>query len=103
MVCDIYYLDCRIQIRDYGMLANLIVLDMHDFDLILGMDWLSIHHASMYYLRKTISFRMDEPSPSLLFEGTKRSNNTLMISEFKSKKLIQSGCERYIAFITKNK
>lgn len=79
------------------MLANLIVLDMHDFDLILGMDWLSIHHAGLYYFRNTISFRMDEPSPSLL------STIPPMILDFKAKKLIQHGCERYIAFITVNK
>ena len=27
------------------MLVNLIPLDIHDFDIILGMDWLSYHRA----------------------------------------------------------
>ena len=27
------------------MFVNLIPLDMHGFDIILGMDWLSYHHA----------------------------------------------------------
>jgi hypothetical protein len=37
--------DCSIMIKGRIFLANLIVLDLHDFDIILGMDWLAKNHA----------------------------------------------------------
>ena len=34
--------------------ADLIVLDIHDFDIILGMDWLAKHHATVDCYRKEV-------------------------------------------------
>ena len=32
---------------------------MHDFDIILGMDWLAGHHATMECFTKVITFKLD--------------------------------------------
>ena len=40
-----------------GLKANLISLEMYVFDVILGMDWLSTHHASMDCFTKKIVFQ----------------------------------------------
>ncbi|KAL5800752.1 hypothetical protein ACOSQ3_032384 [Xanthoceras sorbifolium] len=37
-------------------LADLVVLDIQDFDVILGMDWLLRHHAIVDCIRKEVSF-----------------------------------------------
>ncbi|KAL5773813.1 hypothetical protein ACOSQ2_013737 [Xanthoceras sorbifolium] len=37
-------------------LADLIVLDIYDFDVILGMNWLSRHHAMVDCFRKEVTF-----------------------------------------------
>ena len=37
------YRDCPIKIREYEFLGNLIELSFREFDVILGMDWLSRH------------------------------------------------------------
>ena len=37
-------------------LSDLILLDIHDFDVILGMDWLSRHHATVDCYRKEVRF-----------------------------------------------
>ena len=37
-------------------LEDLILLDIHDFDVILGMDWLSRHHATVGFYRKEVRF-----------------------------------------------
>ena len=39
------YMDSRVIIGGQEFMADLILLDIHDFDVILGMDWLSRHHA----------------------------------------------------------
>ena len=37
------YRDCPIRIREYEFLGDLIELSFKEFDMILGMDWLSRH------------------------------------------------------------
>ena len=39
------------------LLADLVLLDMHDFDVILGMDWLASYHASVHCFEKEVVFR----------------------------------------------
>lgn len=41
------YRDCKIMVHDKELPGDLIILDIHDFDLILGMDWLSRHYAKV--------------------------------------------------------
>ena len=40
-----WYRDVPIRVHDWIMKADLIELEMVDYDVILGMDWLSTHHA----------------------------------------------------------
>ena len=47
---------CEILVEGVVLKANLIPLEMTDFDVILGMDWLSNHRASMNYFTKRIRF-----------------------------------------------
>ena len=55
-IVESVYLDCRVIIGDQEFLADLILLDIHDFYVILGMDWLSRHHATMDCYRKEVRF-----------------------------------------------
>ena len=48
------YMDSRVIIGGQEFLENLILLDIHDFDVILGMDWLSRHHAIVYCYEKRL-------------------------------------------------
>ena len=47
---------CEILIEGVMLKANLIPLEMWDFDVILGMDWLSTHRASMDCFTKKVVF-----------------------------------------------
>ena len=47
LVCNSMLKSCVIQIEDRKMLANLILMDMYDYDVILGMDWLAAYHANV--------------------------------------------------------
>lgn len=40
---------------DICLYCDLIVLDMTSFDVILGMDWLTIHRANIDYYRKRVT------------------------------------------------
>ena len=41
IIVNIVYRDCPIKIREYEFLGDLIELSFREFDVILGMDWLS--------------------------------------------------------------
>ena len=41
LIADRVYMGCRVIIEGHEFIANLVLLDILDFDVILGMDWLS--------------------------------------------------------------
>jgi len=51
------YKGCRVLVKDYEFNADLIPLEIVNFDVILGMDQLSSHQATMNYYTKVITIR----------------------------------------------
>ena len=49
---DVYLQNCPVLIENRELLADLVLLDVMDFDVFLGMDWLSKHYAIVDYRRK---------------------------------------------------
>ena len=47
LIANKVYMVCRVIIEGHEFRANLVLLDIQDFDVILGMEWLSRHHATM--------------------------------------------------------
>lgn len=45
LVSHYQYKECHLDINELEFLATLILIQMHDFDVILGMDFLAIYHA----------------------------------------------------------
>ena len=50
--------DCVVTLDDLQFRVDLIVLVMTEFDVILGMDWLSSYHVSIDCLAKTVTLRL---------------------------------------------
>ena len=48
---------CGVVVEGMVLKANLIPLEMSDFDIILSMDWFSNHKVSMNYLPRTYNLR----------------------------------------------
>ena len=89
---------CEILVEGVVLKANLIRLEMTNFDVILGMDWLSNHQASMDYFTKKIIFK--RPGyPELEFEGDRRILPTCVISALEAKRFLHKGCEAYLAHV----
>ena len=66
-----WYKYVPIKVQDYVMYTNLIVIDMTDYDVILGMDWLSTHHAVIDCRKKRVRFQPLK-AKSFEFQGTPR-------------------------------
>ena len=89
---------CVIQIEDRQMLADLILMDMYEYDVILGMDWLAAYHASVDCFRKEVLFR---PLGELEFrlKGSRMHALPRVISALRAKRLLRKGCQGYLVHV----
>ena len=58
VICHIVLFGCSVLIEGRELLVDLVLLDMMDFDVILRMDWLSQHYATVDYQSKEVIFRI---------------------------------------------
>lgn len=65
------YRDCGIKVKENELKANLIPLDLHDFDVILGMNFQATNRASIDCFRKEVVFRQPR-QPEIIFYGQRR-------------------------------
>ena len=77
---------------------DLIVLEMEDYDVILGMDWLSKYNAIIFCRRKKVVF---QPSEGEVFEykGMPRGSKWPVVSTINTSKMLIKGCVGYLASI----
>ena len=53
-ITDKVYRNCEILIEDKILTADLILIELKEFDTILGIEWLSMHGANLDCLRKEV-------------------------------------------------
>ncbi|XP_073290439.1 uncharacterized protein [Primulina huaijiensis] len=93
----VYNLELRLQ--NDVVRADLIVLPIPEFDIILGMDWLFSKGASIDFRHRSVSIR--PPSgKSFVFETTKNKQMRNIISCICARKLMRRGCQAFLACIT---
>ncbi|KAA0040695.1 pol protein [Cucumis melo var. makuwa] len=91
-ISSAFVLHARLEIEIAGHVieVTLIVLDMLDFDVILGMDWLAANHASIDCSRKEVTF--NPPSlASFKFKGGGSKSLPQVISAIRASKLLNQG------------
>ncbi|XP_069154406.1 uncharacterized protein [Solanum lycopersicum] len=98
VVVDRVYHLCTVTLMGYDTHADLKVLDMIDFDVILGMDWLSSYHTILNCHAKTITLAMPG-IPIVEWRGTLSHPSKGVISFLKARHLVQRGCLAYLAHI----
>ena len=71
---------------------------MCDYDVILRMDWLNANYAMIDYHRKRVRFSPPN-AKSFEFQGTPHSQIAPTIFALRARKLLDSGCQGYLANI----
>ena len=79
LIVDRVYMGCRVIIEGHEFRANLVLLYIQDFDVILGMDWLFRHHATMDCFRKEVMF-CRSGKPEITFCGVRKILSSSMMS-----------------------
>ncbi|KAJ4981049.1 hypothetical protein NE237_031886 [Protea cynaroides] len=93
------YRPCPVLIGEKTLDATLIQLEMVDFDVILGMDWLARHSANLLCAEKKITFK-DKEEAELSFSGTKLPQRCkLILLALKAKKCLEKGAIGYLVSV----
>ena len=92
------YRDCPIRIREYEFMGDLIQLFFTDFDVILGMDWLSRHQAIVDCRMKRVTLRTPNED-EVNFIGKRSNDLSNVISVAIARTMVRKGCEAYLAYV----
>ncbi|KAI5338785.1 hypothetical protein L3X38_018057 [Prunus dulcis] len=95
---NLVFRNCYVQVGNAWSKADLIPLDLVDLDIILGIDWLEKHHASVDCFRKEVIIQ-SPGQPKVIFCGERKVLPTCLISAITAKRLLKKGCEGYLAHI----
>ncbi|XP_071739192.1 uncharacterized protein [Rutidosis leptorrhynchoides] len=75
-----------------------LVMPIPSFDVVLGMDWLSRHKASIKCHKKLISFPLTDGTRAVA-RGKRGGFNCLLISMMKAKKSLAKGCDSFLTYV----
>ena len=81
------YRDCPIKIREYEFLGDLIKLSFKEFDVILGMDWLSRHQVMVDCRMKRVTLRTPNED-EVTFIGKRLNHLSNVISAYTARKMV---------------
>ena len=101
LIANRVYRGSKVAIASHEFEADLIVLDIHGFDIILGMDWLAKHHATVDCYRKEVQF--SQPGePKVIFYGERKILSTSLISGMQANKMLRKACQGYLVYATES-
>ena len=96
------YKDCPIRIREYEFPGYLIKLSFREFDVILGMDWLSQHQMVVNYRMKRVTLRTPS-GEEVTFIDEKSNDLSNVISVATARTMVRKGCEDYLVYVIDTK
>ena len=96
------YKNCPLMVHDREFSVDLIALPFHEFDLILGMDWLSKHRAIDDCNKKIVLLKCPDLS-EVIIQGIRSESAPKVMSVIKARRFLRKGCEAFLALILDSK
>ncbi|KAI3510702.1 hypothetical protein L1887_17835 [Cichorium endivia] len=88
-------IDCNLTLNDHVFRVDLMPMTIGSFDVIIGMDWMSLHHAELICYEKAIRLPLPN-NETLIIYGDKPGKNLQLISCIKAQKYLR---KKYCAFL----
>ncbi|XP_070003161.1 uncharacterized protein [Nicotiana sylvestris] len=98
LVVDRIYRSCLIVISGFETRADLLLLSMVNFDVILGLNWFLPYYAILDCHAKTVTLAMPG-LPRLEWMGTLNYTPSRVISFLKAQRMVEKRCDVYIAYV----
>ena len=92
------YKNCPIMIHDRKFSADLIAFPFREYDLILGMDWLSKHQAIVDCDKKSVALKCPDQS-TVTVQGIRFGLLSNVISTRQAHRFLRKGCEAFLALV----
>ncbi|KAA0032756.1 putative Gag-pol protein [Cucumis melo var. makuwa] len=90
--------NCEVLVEGISLLVDLLPLELQRLDVILGMNFLFAHYASMDCHRKEVVLR--KPGfAEVVFRGMRKVVSRSLISVLKAEKLLRKGCTTFLSHI----
>ena len=89
-------------IEDEILLVDLVELKILEFDVILGIDWLSTHHVVLDCFNKVVTLNI-LGKPVIRYQGDCSAISPYLISALTAKKLLAKGCQGILAYMLDTK
>ncbi|XP_070011008.1 uncharacterized protein [Nicotiana sylvestris] len=98
LLAEYVYCACQIRVEGRDTLDDLIVLDMIDFDMLMGMDWLYSCYAIVSCHAKIVRFEIPN-EPSFILRGSQVLETCKIVSFMKAQRLLKKGCLGLLAIV----
>jgi hypothetical protein len=98
VVCKRVVFECTITIYGRVLLANLVVLPIFSYDIILIMDWLMRHSVVIDYAQKQMTLT-PLGEGKVTYVGLRARSLPITISAMQARRLIIRGDQTFLAFI----
>ncbi|KAL0313331.1 UNVERIFIED_CONTAM: hypothetical protein Sradi_5732400 [Sesamum radiatum] len=89
---------CPIVVEGVTLYADLVVINLREFDVILGMDWLARNHALVDCQTKEVAVEVNGQMKTVIV-GERKVIPNCLISAVTAFNLIKEGCEAYLASV----
>ena len=96
VIVEKVYRSCLVTFVESNTYVDLVILKMVDFDVILGMTWLSPNFAILDCNAKTVTLSKPGTDP-LVWEGDYTSTPVRIISFLRAKRMVSKGCLDFLA------
>ena len=73
--------------------------EIHDYDVILNMDWLLKHHAKLDCKKKEVTFQPPQKKSFTFKWGCKEKKKMSVVSTLKAARLLKGECQGYLASV----
>lgn len=78
------------------MVVNLIIFNMPNFDMIMGIDFLSWYRVKIDYIKKKVWFHLKDGKEFTFGEDCMLS---MIIKNIKARKILSKGCTSYLVYV----
>ncbi|XP_071700205.1 uncharacterized protein [Rutidosis leptorrhynchoides] len=93
--------NCKTLLTEETFEIDLIPVELGSFDVIVGMDWMSMMRAEIISNKKVIRFPRKNGLPSMVY-GEKSNPKLNLISCINTRKFMRKGCHAILAHVKKN-
>ncbi|XP_071939141.1 uncharacterized protein [Coffea arabica] len=98
IITSLVYKNCEFWVGERKMLVDLVILDIKDYDVIIGMDFLIHYHAKFDCRAKMVEFWISREA-TLKFDVKGRLASSVVISGVRARKMLYKGGQGFLAFL----